>query len=137
MAFNKIELIQKLQVLGFPQNELILTFEEFFEGNTCETSIAVNVSYKPTVAEFRNTFEKMLKDGVADNVWIRIVDIEDPEEWIFTDTVYVIGNLHIDQLKEYIKQLHADDIYEGWMYGEPVNAGEYDRSKNVYTIFWD
>jgi hypothetical protein len=137
MAFNKIELIQKLQAFGFPQKEVVLTFEEFFEGNACETSIGVNVPYKPPVAEFRNTFEKMLKDGVADNVWIRIVDIEDPEEWIFTDTVYVIGNLSIEHLKDYIKHLHADDVYEGWMYGEPVNAGEYDRSKKVYTLFWD
>jgi hypothetical protein len=137
MAFNKEELIQKIHALGFPKKEILLTFEEFFEGNTCEASIGVNVSYKPPVAEYRDTFKRLLDEKLADMVWIRIVDIEDPEEWIFTDTVYVIGDLTMEQLQDGIKNLHPDDIYEGWVYGEPMNVGEYDKSKNVYTIFWD
>lgn len=137
MAFNKEALIKRLDTLGFPQTEVALTFEEFFDKNDCETSIGVNISYKPSISEFRNTFKKLLDEKIADNVFVRIVDVEDPEEWIFSDTVYIIGDIHIDELENRIKNLSPDEITEGWIYGKPVNIDKYDKSKNVYTIFWD
>jgi hypothetical protein len=138
MAFDKPELLKKLNNLGFPEYEIILTFEEFFIGNECEESIGVNLyPNKPPVAEFYQTFKKLLDENIADAIFIRIVDIEDPEEWIFSDTVYVIGNLTIKQLEEGIKNLIPDEINEGWIYGEPVNIGQYNKTKNIFTIFWD
>jgi len=137
MAFNKEELLKRLDTLGFPQTEVVLTFEEFFEGNECETSIGVNIAWKPSIAEFRDAFKKLLNDKLADKILVRIVDIEDPEEWIFSDTVYVIGDINIAQLEDRIKKLSPDNINKGWIYGEPINAGEYDKSKNIYTVFWD
>jgi len=137
MAFNKEELLKRIDTLGFPQTEVILTFEEFFEGNECETSIGVNIARKPSITVFCDTFKKLLNDNLADKILVRVVDIEDPEEWIFSDTVYVIGDINIAQLEDRIKKLSPDDINEGWIYGEPVNVGEYDKSKKIYTIFWD
>lgn len=137
MAFNKEQLIKKLNTFEFRQSEVVLTFDEFFVGNNCETSIGVNISFKPSVLEFQNTFKRLLNEKIADNIFVRIVDIEDPEEWVFSDTVYVIGDLNIEQLENRIKNLSPDDIIEGWLYGEPINVGEYDKLKNVFTIFWD
>jgi len=137
MAFNKEELLKKLGSLGFPQTEVVLTFEDFFVGNTYETSIGVNIPFKPPVLEFQNTFKKLLDEKIADKIFVRIVDIDDPEEWVFSDTVYVIGNISIEELQNRIKNLSPDDINEGWLYGEPVNIGEYDKSKNIFTILWD
>ncbi len=138
MAFNKADLITKLERLGFPENEVVLTFDEFFVGNHFENSIGVNIyPNKPSVSLFRNTFFKLLEEKLVDSIFIRVIDIEEPEEWVFSDTVYIIGSISIELLEERIRDLFPDDINEGWVYEIPVNIGPYDKTKNVFTIFWD
>lgn len=137
MAFNKTELIEQLKTWGYPQSEVILTFDEFFEGNDVENSIGVNISWKPPIAEFRNTFLALLEKKLATHVFVRIVDIDEPEEWVYSDTVYVVGDLSMEELSQHIQNLKPDGIETGWYYGLPVNIGSYDPSKNIYTIYWD
>lgn len=137
MAFNKTELIDRLNALGFPKSEVILTFDEFFEGNEIENSLSVNIPWKPSITEFRITFQSLLDSQLATNVFIRIVDIDDPEEWVYSDTIYVVGDLSMTELAYRIKNLKPDGIETGWYYGLPVNIGAYDQSKNIYTIYWD
>ncbi len=137
MAFNKEELISRLDILGFPESEVILTFDEFFEGNECESSIGVNVDWKPPISVFRSTFKELLEGKLVDKVFVRVIDIEEPEEWVFSDTVYVIGEIDIEELENKVRNLKPDDIQKGWYYGEPANVGEYDQSKNIFTIYWD
>lgn len=138
MAYLKADLITKLESFGFYEHEVVLTFDEFFTNNECESSIGVNIyPIKPTISEFRNTFNKLIDDKIVDKVFVRVVDIEDPEEWFFSDGIYVVGILSIELLEERIKNLHPDSIIEGWEHGEPINVGEYDKTKNVFTIFWD
>src|SRR5690606_4061443 len=135
--FNKEELISRLETLGFPESEVILTFEEFFDGNECESSIGVNVDWKPSISVFRATFKELLDRELVDKVFVRVVDIEEPEEWVFSDTVYVIGKIDMQELSDKLRVLKPEDIQVGWYYGEPVNVGEYDQSKNIFTIYWD
>jgi hypothetical protein len=134
---NRENLIQKIQTLGFPDNEIIVTIEDFFEGNDDFGSIGCNIyPDQPSLSDFYKRFKGIKQNESVDNIYIRIADIDDGI-WPFTDTVYVISNLKIDQIKELLVDLRPDEVYEDWMYGKPINAPELRPDMKVYSIFWD
>jgi hypothetical protein len=135
---TKPEILAKIQQLGFPDNEVAIELDDFFDNNNSNDSIGVNIYPNPPSAEkFYQVFKNLIVSGKADNVYVRISDIEEPTEWFFSDTIYVIGALSLDELKNHINMLRPDEIYENWMYGKPINIENISNDKKVYSIFWD
>ena len=137
MPFNKPELILRLKVQGFPKEEVVLSFEEFFAHNYCETSIAVNTPWKPSVVLFKQVFEKLLKVGVADQVWVRVKPTPENPDHLYSDTIYVVGKISVQELQKAIVPLKCNHIVKGWMHGVPANADAATGEKAVYSILWD
>lgn len=135
---TKSEILTEIYQAGFPDNEVAITLNDFFDNTNCNDSIGVNIyPNPPSIEKFHQVFKDLISQGKADNVYVRISDIEEPEEWFFSDTIYVIGSLSLDELKNQINVLRPDEIYENWMYGKPINIGNITNDKKIYSIFWD
>lgn len=137
MPFDRPELILSLKQQGFPTEEVVLTFEEFFTHNYCETSIAVDTPWEPSVVLFKQVFEKLLKLGVAEQVWVRVKPTPENPDLLFSDTIYVVGKISIQELQKAILPLKSTNIVKGWVHGVPANASEVAGENEVYSILWD
>jgi len=137
MTLNKSELIQKISEYDLSENEVVLTLDEFFYGNEDPGSIGVNIPDQPSPQVFYQTFKLLLDNPKVDKILARIVEIGEPEDWFYSDTIYVIGDITIEELESSIAHLSFDEIYNEWMYGTPVNISEADKTKNVFSIWWD
>jgi hypothetical protein len=134
---RKDDLIQKIKALGFPESEVVVSVEDFFEGNEDYGSIGCNIyPNQPSPADFYKKFKELKQNKSVGDILIRIVDIEDGD-WPFTDAVYIISNLNVEQIKELVKDLTPDEVYEDWMYKKPINAPEIKPDMKVFSIWWD
>ncbi|MBL0104111.1 MAG: hypothetical protein IPP51_10415 [Bacteroidetes bacterium] len=133
---KKSEILDRITNDGFPNKEVAISLEEFFDGNDDPGSIGCNIyPDPPTIQDFYITFKRMLASDKVQDIRIRISDANDTE-WFYTDAVYIIGDATIEEVTEMVKKLQPDEIYTGWMYGMPVNVEEV-HSKNVYSVWWD
>jgi hypothetical protein len=134
---SKEKLIKKINSLGFPKNEIALTLEDFFQGNTDSASIGANIyPEKITIKDFYYKLKKLKGLESVDYILVRIIDIE-TGTWPSSDAIYIITNLSKEQIKEQLKELKPDEIYDGWLYKKPVNAPELKPNMKVYTVWWD
>lgn len=137
MPFDRPELIRSLKKEGFPQQEVVISFDSFFTHNYCESSIAVNTPWKPSVVLFKQVFEKLLQLGVADRVWVRVKPTPENPDLLYSDTIYVIGKISIQELQKAIVPLKSTNIVVGWAHGVPANLDAESRDKQVFSILWD
>jgi hypothetical protein len=137
MPFDKPELVRALKMEGFPNNEVVISFDSFFTHNYCESSIAVNTPWKPSVVLFKQVFEKLLKSGQADSVWVRVKPTPENADLLYSDTIYVIGKISVQELQKVIVPLKSTNIVVGWAHGEPANLDTTSSILEVYSILWD
>lgn len=70
----------------------------------------------------------------TESIFVRISDA-DEVDWFYTDAVYIVGNWTVDEMREIVKDLQPDEIYEDWMYGKPVNVPQ--TNSKVLSLWWD
>jgi hypothetical protein len=134
---KKERIFKKIESLGFPDKEIVVSLDDFFDGNDDYASIGPNIyENQPSPQEFYDTFKELIVSKDADEILVRISDVEGLD-WPFTDVVYIISSQPLDDIKEKVTHLQPDEIYDGWMYGKPVNAGDVPSGKKVYSLWWD
>jgi hypothetical protein len=134
---KKDKLFEKIESLGYPGNEILVTLEDFFEGNDDYGSIGVNLyPNQPSPSEFYSKFKEIRQLDSVDNIYVRIADTEDGD-WAYTDAVYIVTTLSIPDLQKLLTDLQPDEIYEGWMYDTPVNAPITPIGFQVLSVWWD
>lgn len=136
---SKTEILNEIIACGFPDNEVAISYEEFFDNDNCsDNCIGVNIyPDQPAPEKFYQIFKELIASKKVEHIFVRISDIDEPADWFFSDTVYVIGSLTIKELKDIIKILSPDEIYKKWMYGKPTNVPDIKSGQNIYSIFWD
>lgn len=128
--------LQLVTQAGYPDKEVAVSLPDFFEGNSDMGSIGVNIFPKqPTPQEFYSIFLALKASGKAEEILVRIADTED--DWFFTDTVYVIGSISMEELRDAVKTLEPDEIYTDWLYDKPSNIPDFGSEKKVYSLWWD
>jgi hypothetical protein len=134
---KKTSLTRKIKSLGFPDKEIVVTLDDFFEGNSDPGSIGPNIyPDQPLPKEFYKKLSDLKGSDKVVDVLVRISDVEDLD-WPYTDTIYIITNLTSEELKVILKDLYPDEIYDDWMYGKPVNAPTIEEGMKVYSVWWD
>ncbi|MEM1337347.1 MAG: hypothetical protein AAF634_10345 [Bacteroidota bacterium] len=134
---KKEKLIEKIYALGYPENEIAVSLEDFFDGNNDAASIGPNIhTDPPSPQEFYQQLSELKKSEKVDEILIRIQDVEDLD-WPFTDTVYIVSKLSMEELKLTLTALQPDEIYEEWMYGKPINVPEIKDGFSIYSVWWD
>src|SRR5262245_5850331 len=97
----------------FSRPRPLVTLEEFFDGNSDTGSIGYNLPDPPTPKEFYDLL-KGIRDrpGVKD-VRVAVMDLEDPERWPSTDTIWIITSATLDQVKSWFpKRFAPDEIWD-------------------------
>ncbi|MBK8271164.1 MAG: hypothetical protein IPK83_23760 [Planctomycetes bacterium] len=91
----------------------LVTLEEFFEGNNDPGSIGYNLSDSPSPQEFFAMFKQIrARPGVSD-VRFEVKDLEDPDGWPATDTIWMITTATRDEVESWIpERIMPDEILE-------------------------
>lgn len=132
---KKNAILKQLKADGFPNKEVAVSLESFFEGNNDFSSIGVNVyPHQPSPQDFYKVLKTIKSSSKTENILVRISDADDVE-WFYSDAVYIVGNWTADEIRALVKDLHPDEIYEDWMYGKPVNVAQ--TNSKVFTLWWD
>lgn len=136
---TKADILKKIKDIGFPDNEVAISMDDFFDNeNYSDNCIGVNIyPDPPTPEKFYEVFKELIATGKADRIFVRISDIDEPEEWFYSDTVYVIGSLTLEELMNSIQTLCPDELYENFLYGKPANIEDLDIGQKAYSIWWD
>lgn len=128
------ELRQEIKEQGFPDNEIAVTLELFFNGNNELGSIGPNLDHELAPDKFYALFKKIESDNRTNSIFVRIADMEDGL-WPYSDAIYLIGIWTKEDLYNAIKISAPTEIMEGWLYGKPMNIKQIEG--NVFTIWWD
>lgn len=117
----------------------LVTLEEFFEGNDDYGSIGYNFyPDQPAPSEFYSLFKSILvKPEVAD-IRVEVKDLEDPEGWPSTDTVWIITKASVNDVEKWLGQrFRADDFIIG--FPEQYKCEHYDIPEQMKAIgvWWD
>jgi len=131
-------LLKKIKQNGYPQKEVFVSIEDFFEGNNDDGSIGANIyPNPPSLADFYNTLKEIKKDPRTSELLVRIADVDDTE-WFYTDMIYISGNYKLAEVKKLFKRLRPDEIYEGMMYNKnPSNIPQLKPGSKAYSVWWD
>ena len=128
---NKREqLVARLR--GEPEPQLV-PIEAFFDGNEDLGSIGCNLLEHPGIDVFRDVLTSLL--GRPDVAVYAAISELDPgyDSWPFSDTVYVVGAIPIDQLAEKLAILQPDEV------GLPPRSRTPSqlRGSRVLMAWWD
>ena|ERR1700761_6819499 len=117
--------------------EQIVSVERFFDGNDDPGSIGCNLMEHPGVDVFRNLLTGLLQRSDVQAVYARISELDPGEEsWPFTDTVFVVGTISPEELRDILSPLQPDEIDSGETYGLP-KAIKQKHKEPVLAAWWD
>jgi hypothetical protein len=99
-----------------------VSLEDFFEGNTDEASIGVNLSKENHIglAGFRRTLSDIRERPDVQGVFVEVTEIPEPDEkadadiWPTACVAFVVTSAPRSDVTEWVASLHPRDISEGW-----------------------
>jgi hypothetical protein len=121
---------------------ILLTVDEFFDGNDDEASIAPNLSVKPRMTEYYSILKKIVDNPktIAAFAEIKEVMIYDGKlndnEWFYSDIIYFVGDLTKEEIKAATKSLMPDEV-ECDNEDRIKMLNEKYADKNVVYVWWD
>jgi hypothetical protein len=123
----------------FSRPRPLVTLEEFFEGNNDPASIGYNLPDPPEPKEFYNLLADIRKrPGVAD-VRIEVQDLEDPDGWPSTDTIWVITTETPQEVRSWFpKRFSPDEVIEGFeRSAQQVEKYSVPKGMRAVGLFYD
>ena len=135
---QKEEILDRLDEAGYPENEFALQYDEFFTDIEDQEVIGVNIPYdKPSTQEFYQVLQLIAEYPEVEGIYVRVADADYPQDWFYTYTVYIIGEMSTDLIRKLTEPLFPDEINPGWLYGFPVNLEKKLEKKRVVSLWWD
>lgn len=138
-------IVKKYDLLNFHNFDkpILLSIDEFFDGNNDEGSIAPNLIEKPSVSEYYTTLKKLSENPKVSAAYVKLNEVMiydngklNDNEWFYSDMIYIIGDLTKEEIKEAIKNLNPDEVeYVDEIINEDI-IKKYFNKKIVY-IWWD
>ena len=130
-------LLEKIMAYNFPEKEVFVSVEDFFDGNEDNGSIGANIfPDPPSLKEFYDILKEIEKKPETENIFIRICDINDGE-WFYSDTVYISGSYSSAEVKKMFLPLKPDEIYKGLMFDKTSNIPQLNIGIKEYCVWWD
>ena len=108
----------------------VVSIEDFFEGNTDEQSIGVNLLPRQHIglAGFRNVLENISSKPEVKSVHLELTEIpvlDDPaddEIWPTACVAFVITQASLEDVTQWVAPLHPRDVCLGWCVKASVNV---------------
>lgn len=108
-----VQLMQDAQAGGFEFS--LVTLEEFFFGNDQMGSICPHVTPQPSPPEVMAVFEVIRGHPAVAGVYVMPTQIDDDEDWPFSDTVWIITSLSVQELEEMVpRNFCPSEWIAGW-----------------------
>ena len=126
---------------------LAVPMSEFFEGNTDEQSIGVNLprGKHPGLAVFRSILDGIRRRPDVQEVFIELTEVpypddeEDADMWPVASVAFLITSAPLQEVREWVKPLHPRDIHEGWNVRDgvktPLSADEMKPSMRPVRVW--
>lgn len=115
----------------------VITAARFFDGNDDPGSIGCNLDQHPGVEAFRDVFAALLHRSDVHAVYVQISEADPGEgSWPFTDTVFVVGSISIEILRNAVQALHPTDVGRAPGDGN-LPSSRIHQGAPVSTVWWD
>ncbi len=137
--------VEKYDLMNYEDLEkpILMSVDDFFDGNNDVASIAPNLSEKPKISEYYKVFKKLLESEKVENIYVNIKDINiyengklNDSEWFFSDIIYVVGTISKNEVYKLTEHLKPDEI--------DIDQGNSIRSLdpkyselNIIYVWWD
>ncbi len=115
----------------------IVSIERFFDGNDDLGSIGCNLTEHPGIDTFRNVLVGLLSRHDIKAVYAQISEL-DPGDgcWAFTDTIFVVGTISINELNSILSLLEPNEVCSGEQFGIPSFI-QQKHQEPVSVVWWD
>ena len=138
-------LVKKYDLMNFAGNKhmVLLSIDEFFDGNNDEASIAPNISVKPEMAQYYKVLKTLSKHPKIVDAFVEIKDVmiyDDGKlhdnDWFYTDVAYFVGDLTKEEVREAVKSLLPDEVEYDTDNRISNFKSEY-KDKKIVFVWWD
>lgn len=126
------------EIADQPAPEAVVGLDLFFDGNTDPASIGCNLTEHPGPGRFYEVLRAIRDRPEVYGVWVGITEVLEPDEWPFSDHVYVVTTAAPDEVAAWAAELDPEQPGEGWWHGEPPpQAVDVPATARVVTLWWD
>jgi hypothetical protein len=109
---------------------LAVSLDEFFDGNTDEESIGVNLpeDNHPGLATFRRTLYDIRDRPDVQGVFLELTEIPDPDDeedediWPTACVAFVVTSAPLEEVEGWVARLRPRDVSEGWCVKQGVKT---------------
>lgn len=138
------KLVAKYDLLKFPniKQPILLTVDEFFDGNNDEASIAPNLSEKLSMSKYYSILKNLADNPKTIVAFAEIKEVMlydgklNDNEWFYSDIIYFVGDLTKEEIKAATKSLMPDEVEYDNENRIKVLSKKY-ADKNVVYVWWD
>jgi hypothetical protein len=115
----------------------IVSIERFFDGNDDLGSIGCNLIEHPGIDTFRDVLTGLLRRPDVQAVYAQVAELEPGDGcWPFTDTIFIVGTISLDELRGDLSSLEPDDVGSGEPFGIPTLIKQKHQAP-VLAAWWD
>jgi hypothetical protein len=112
----------------------VVNLELFFEGNDDPGSIGCNLPDHPGIDRFYAVLRHIRERADVYGVWVGITEVMGPDEWPFSDHVYVVTTASPDDVTQWAAELDPDPPVDWWNDFPPIPV---PPGAQIVTLFWD
>jgi hypothetical protein len=137
--------VKKYDLMNFSnlRQPILMTIDEFFDGNHDEASIAPNLDKKPKLSEYYEILKRLSENPKVVGAFVKINEVMTYEggelkndEWFYSDMIYIVGDITKEEVIEATTTLLPDEV-EYDLEGQITNLDEKFKGKNVVYVWWD
>ncbi|MFI5711170.1 hypothetical protein [Kribbella sp. NPDC051620] len=118
--------------------EPVVSLELFFDGNEDPASIGCNLPDHPGPARFYEVLSAIRDRPEVDSVWVGVSEVTGPDDWPFSDHVYVVTTVSPFEVASWAVPLSPGEPGDDWWNGvPPLQEIEIPPPARLVTLWWD
>jgi hypothetical protein len=118
--------------------EPVVSLELFFDDNDDPASIGCNLPEHPGPARFYDVLRSIRDRPEVDSVWVGVSEVMEPDEWPFSDHVYVVTTASAAEVGSWTAELSPEQPGDAWWHGvPPLQEIAIPPDARLVTLWWD
>jgi hypothetical protein len=128
---SRTNLIQNVKKQGGPKKKVLVSLEDFFDGNNDERSIG-HMNNHPGIDVFSKTLYSLRDNKDVEDVLIEIKDIK-MGHWPKADMVYITSCLKYEYIKNFLKALKYDEFFT---HADDIKQLDAPEGYSTIAVWW-
>ncbi|MEO0469333.1 MAG: hypothetical protein AAF206_06930 [Bacteroidota bacterium] len=139
-------LIEKYDLMNFYEQEapVLVSVDEFFEGNHDPSSIGSNLLEPPAIEDFYHTLKALSRQKEVQKVFVQINDVPigdgrslRDDAWFYSNTILIMGNMAQESVKQELANLQPDEVEYLTESECPEALRPYVEKGQIIYVWWD